>query len=530
MRGKDWLFLALDILGVVLGFLSVVLGFLSLLPDVKEALFASLPQMAQSLQGYPTWSFLLIGALFIAPSVLVPWRQKQKAKERRRREEEAQKQEGEREAERQRKEAERLRKEAEEAQRQRQEAAFKNYFTVVPAHQVDAWEHLGLAEFQETYLERESDIKVVQCLEKNTGVFILGKPNAGKTRMVYQHIKAMNGWLLLKPFHNHRNPELDWEYLRGKKVILLLDDLWQYPPLAAFDPQGLTYNIQQRASKMSLLVTCRDDPESAKARASFSSFIGGLEKVALEPIDVEAGQELARNVGQAWENVEFDGTPGSVLLGLEKMRQRYHDLKTEEKVPLQVLAILYGAGIYVNPSERVRAVAGGLFGLEVPDYQWDQLTSTLESQGFLWSVNLVGKRFLFPADDTYLERVVKLPQPAEGYFPRLREVLAESKDVEGLFYLGNTHYLAKNQSAAETCYQAALEIDPRHALAHNNYAILLQDLGRREEAATHYQAALEIDPRHALAHNNYAILLQDLGRREEAATHYQAALDIDPRD
>ena len=50
--------------------------------------------------------------------------------------------------------------------------------------------------------------------------------------------------------------------------------------------------------------------------------------------------------------------------------------------------------------------------------------------------------------------------------------------------------------------------------AHNNYAILLIDLERKNEAEEHYKKALEIKPDYADAHYNYANLLVDLERKE----------------
>ncbi len=87
--------------------------------------------------------------------------------------------------------------------------------------------------------------------------------------------------------------------------------------------------------------------------------------------------------------------------------------------------------------------------------------------------------------------------------------------------------LGRNEEA-EKHYKRALEIDPDDAEAHYNYAILLQNLGRKKEAEKHYKRALEIDPEYAAAHYNYAILLEELGRKKEAEKHYKRALEIDP--
>ena len=40
---------------------------------------------------------------------------------------------------------------------------------------------------------------------------------------------------------------------------------------------------------------------------------------------------------------------------------------------------------------------------------------------------------------------------------------------------------------------------------------MVEDLGRLREAEEHYLEAMRINPQHALAHNNYALLLAGLG-------------------
>jgi Tfp pilus assembly protein PilF len=86
------------------------------------------------------------------------------------------------------------------------------------------------------------------------------------------------------------------------------------------------------------------------------------------------------------------------------------------------------------------------------------------------------------------------------------------------------------QNEAEDHYKKALDLDPENAAAHNNYANLLKGNDRQTEAEDHYKKALDLDPKYATAHNNYANLLTDMGRRTEAEDHYKKALDLNPKD
>jgi tetratricopeptide (TPR) repeat protein len=83
---------------------------------------------------------------------------------------------------------------------------------------------------------------------------------------------------------------------------------------------------------------------------------------------------------------------------------------------------------------------------------------------------------------------------------------------------------------ALTCYERALEINPRYAIAWSDKGVALADLGRPEEALTCYERALEINPHHGKAWSNKGAALADLGRPDEALTCQERALEINPRD
>ncbi len=58
--------------------------------------------------------------------------------------------------------------------------------------------------------------------------------------------------------------------------------------------------------------------------------------------------------------------------------------------------------------------------------------------------------------------------------------------------------------------------DSGKAEAYYNAGFAAQSLGDADLAKEHYKKAIEADPNYALAHNNYANLLADLGKKDEA--------------
>ena len=58
----------------------------------------------------------------------------------------------------------------------------------------------------------------------------------------------------------------------------------------------------------------------------------------------------------------------------------------------------------------------------------------------------------------------------------------------------------------------------------------LKDEGKIEESATKLKEALAADPSYALAHSALAVVLQKLGKHEEAIDHARRACELEPND
>jgi tetratricopeptide (TPR) repeat protein len=87
----------------------------------------------------------------------------------------------------------------------------------------------------------------------------------------------------------------------------------------------------------------------------------------------------------------------------------------------------------------------------------------------------------------------------------------------------------KDFDASITCYDKAIELNPRYGYAWNNKGYSLNNLGRYDDAMKHLDKAVEIDPQLAYAWNNKGISLNNLSRYDEAITCYDKAIEIDPK-
>ena len=87
--------------------------------------------------------------------------------------------------------------------------------------------------------------------------------------------------------------------------------------------------------------------------------------------------------------------------------------------------------------------------------------------------------------------------------------------------------LGRSQEA-EIFYREAIKIKPDYAEAHSNLGIILRNIGKLQEAELSIRKAIEIKSNYAEAHYNLAIILNDLGKSQEAELSSRRAIKIKP--
>jgi tetratricopeptide (TPR) repeat protein len=88
--------------------------------------------------------------------------------------------------------------------------------------------------------------------------------------------------------------------------------------------------------------------------------------------------------------------------------------------------------------------------------------------------------------------------------------------------------VAGDVDGVEKGLRAALQIQPGHVLANNNYGTLLYKRNLFQAALHCYNNAVEGDPTNAMALFNRGNALEEVGRFTDAIKDWNAALEIDP--
>ncbi len=109
------------------------------------------------------------------------------------------------------------------------------------------------------------------------------------------------------------------------------------------------------------------------------------------------------------------------------------------------------------------------------------------------------------------------------------EILKSNKThVDVLQLLGLIHHQANNSALAERLLAKAIRLNPKVAMFHYNYGLVLHGLGRFREAVQSYDRAITLKADYAEAHLNRGLTLHELGHFDEALKGYDHAIALRP--
>lgn len=124
-----------------------------------------------------------------------------------------------------------------------------------------------------------------------------------------------------------------------------------------------------------------------------------------------------------------------------------------------------------------------------------------------------------------LEEESQLSLAAELYRAALA---AGGPNAETCFALAELLYRMADLGASRERYYMAIELDENYVEARANLGCVLAEQGELELAAAAFEGALHFHDDFPDAHYHLARVLDDLGRRTEAANHWRAFLELAP--
>jgi len=117
-------------------------------------------------------------------------------------------------------------------------------------------------------------------------------------------------------------------------------------------------------------------------------------------------------------------------------------------------------------------------------------------------------------------------EEALATFARARQ--ADPSNAMVLVNIGTVHLMANDRVRARQAFEAALDIDPGVARAHNSLGVIAAREGRLDEAVERWKRAVALDPADYQTLFNLGSVLRDRGREAEARPYLEAYLRAAP--
>ena len=145
-----------------------------------------------------------------------------------------------------------------------------------------------------------------------------------------------------------------------------------------------------------------------------------------------------------------------------------------------------------------------------------------------------------PAGDSQIQTLLSQKRWGEAEIASLQKVQSEPRNADGHYLLGVSQYFQGRLKGAIASLRAALELDPRHTDAAICLSVLLNDIGRYDDArgvfeqanqsVAHRQSSSEIaiDRKFAVKHLELADLYFRYRRYDESIEEYSKAATLDP--
>ena len=293
--------------------------------------------------------------------------------------------------------------------------------------------------FNKYYYQRPEDKLFQQLLKERKNTLIIGSPLAGKTRAVYQALTNSNkAYDVIIPRFADIKVEsflIPRHFRFWKPKLILIDDLHRFVEIKNFE-HLLKISL---TSKMFIIATCRSGFEFNKVKNMLLDKNINLEEIFGEniiefhSISKENGKEIAIKAGINWNDLNFNGTVGSIFMHLSEMEKRFDNCSEIEKTILRGIKRLYITGI--NKEKQIFLLnwiknvtqKDGLVG---QDFEWEGWLNSLKGKEFIKTKN--GNIWI---DETYLENIVNVEKSDLAIFKEMITTFNEMPDI--LFKVGN---------------------------------------------------------------------------------------------
>ncbi len=398
----------------------------------------------------------------------------------------------------------------------------EKYFFIYENSENLKHDDFNIAEYQKEYETFRELSNIPNLLNEKKNFIITGRASSGKTRSIYEYLKVLKGFKIIK-FYSNRIIELEEipdKFFKGK-IIIFLDDLDEY--VNKLDLNQLIKKLESNSHEYVIVGTCITGNNYDKAEEEF-----GYLKNIFEVIKIGNDQRnLALKISNELEDVDlndFDGTVGSLFLKLKRMEEIYKskDFWKENRILFRLMKLFAIGGnnfISKNTLKKVylEKIKSENFN---PDNIFDDVLKNLKGHSLITEnkgliIIMHGNYFKI---DRYISSLNELDW--------IKDILIEIEDEIALYNLGTVFSTIKNKyHESIECIDKVLEINPSNANALNIKGVSLDNLGKYDDAIINFNEALKIDPNNFRFTNNKGYSLYLAGKYEESIEWFDRSIE-----
>ncbi|HYT41683.1 MAG TPA: tetratricopeptide repeat protein, partial [Methylomirabilota bacterium] len=313
--------------------------------------------------------------------------------------------------------------------------------------------------------------------------------------------------------------------LYKRDIAIFIDDLQDYAPVESHevnlqtlvvDNQAITLQtlmdtVRRTTQHVVVVATCRLEDE-ATVRAHLSWLFDELAIVTLPRFKADAHDSGTATVISEFQkhgpiNIrDWDGTLGSLVLGLSKKNSEYLKIRNEPAATvLRSMKLLTLAGTTDHTEKRIQRVCAEVFDENMPQKStgiWRSAVDQLTRLQFVTEEKISGEDDLglVIRKDVYFDQVItdypnqNRPHQLDQDLVQLQIAFTKLKDTQGLVNLARVlHQLGQDNKALEV-YDLASALNPNDEIIWIRKGILLIILKQYREALATYDHALSLNP------------------------------------
>jgi len=408
--------------------------------------------------------------------------------------------------------------------------------------------------YQHRMADRNFTNELLQNLEENRWLIILGPTGIGKTREAAEVAQRLNheGWTVLEvrviaTARDEKEPELpgqpsEWDKLQWNKYPKLWNR-FHLVELPSPEDGAIVELLQDTIPQTNIKAETDYSSIAAYNDSTFRNVVENLvrldnRQLPLNPANYEA--TLRGNWQKRYQDaIKRDTLAKYIYAAVDLLRQCNVSLEPFIVEPTARFIAKGNMWQQLWYRWKIKQSLADLIAreniLEPRDGQIEAKGKQVELNDYLRPLKqLIWQLFKQKPEEMLLPLAgftlklyeLKRYQDSLKGFNRLVSLLPQWED--GWFYQGTTFDYLEQYQEAIASYDKALEIKPDYHEAWYNRGVALGNLGRFEEAIASWDRALEIKPDYPDAWYNRGVALGNLGRLEEAIASYDRALEIKP--